>query len=85
MTASFQTTHFAPVAYVPPENLPARRDAGPLALTGRMTAVRPAVVHLRLVAGGATAALGCSEVYTARREVLRTANACLGRLIDVYA
>ncbi len=85
MTASFQKTQFAPVVYVPPENLPVRRDAGSLVRAGRQATLRPSVIRLRPVAGGASAALGPAEVYTVRREAVSVANAYSGGLIDVYA
>jgi len=82
MTVSFQKTQFAPVVYVPPENLPVGRDAGSLVRAGRQRALRPSVIRLRPVAGGAS---GPAEVYTVRREAVSVANACSGGLIDVYA
>jgi hypothetical protein len=85
MAASFPKTQFAPVVYMPPETLPVRCRPESLALAGRKTDPRPAVVRLRPVAGGAAAVSGPADVYTARREMLSAANACTGRLIDVYA
>lgn len=85
MAASFPKTQFPPVAYVPPENLPVCRHAGPPVLADRRPAPRPVVVQLRPVASHAGAESGFAERYTLRREVLGGANVCIGRFIDVYA
>lgn len=85
MAASFQKTQFTPVAYAPPENLPACRHVGSHTIAGRRPALRSAVVHLRPVAGVAGAEFGSAEGYTARRVAVAGADASIGRFIDVYA
>jgi hypothetical protein len=85
MAASFQKTQFTPVAYAPPENLPACRHVGSHTIAGRRPALRSVVVHLRPVAGVAGAEFGSAERYTARRVAVAGADASIGRFIDVYA
>jgi hypothetical protein len=85
MAASFQKTQFTPVAYTPPENLPACRHVGSHTIADRRPALRSAVVHLRPLPGVAGAEFGSDERYTVRRVAVGGAGASIGRFIDVYA
>jgi hypothetical protein len=85
MVASFQKLQFAPVPYVPPENLPARRKSHSLALSGYVRELHPAVGLRRAVADCDAKAAGSAEVYNSHRETVSGANAGRGRLIDIYA
>ena len=85
MAASFQKTQFTPVAYTPPENLPACRHVGSHTIADRRPALRSAVVQLRPIPGVAGAEFGSDERYTVRRVAVGGAGASIGRFIDVYA